>query len=46
MKPSVKQLRKQGDHFKEGPEEIPIALEEVMLRQKIKLEEEIARQQA
>ena len=32
MKPEVKQLMKEEAHFKDGPEEIPISLEEHMLR--------------
>lgn len=44
MKPEVKQHRKESDHWVEGPEEIPIALEEIMLRQKIRLEQEMEAQ--
>ena len=38
MKPEVKQSLKESDHFKDGIENIPITLEEHMLRQKIQLE--------
>ena len=37
---------REQDHFKEGPEEIPISLEELMLRQKIRLENEMEEQRA
>lgn len=32
MKPQMKQHKKESDHWVEGPEEIPVALEEIMLR--------------
>ena len=41
MKPEVKQMLKEQDHFKDGIENIPISLEEHMLRQKIRLEQEM-----
>ena len=44
MKPAVKQYVQEEEHWKDGPEEIPIALEEVMLRQKIRLENEMEAQ--
>ena len=40
MRPETKQL-KEEEHFKDGPEHVPIALEEVLLRQKIRLEQEM-----
>ena len=46
MKPEVKQVLKEQDLFKDGPEEIPISLEEHLLRQKIRLEREHEEQKA
>lgn len=44
MKPAVKQHVKESDHFLDNPEEIPVALEEIMLRKKIHLEQELEKE--
>ena len=46
MKPSVKQLKSERDHFQESPEKIPISLEEHMLRKKIIIEAEMEEEKA
>ena len=44
MKPAMKQHIKESDHFLDNPEEIPVALEEVMLRKKIQLEQDLEKE--
>lgn len=46
MKPEIKQMQSEQEHWRDGPEEIPISLEEHLLRQKIRLERELEEEKA
>ena len=44
MKPAVKQYTREKEVFMDGVEDLPVTLEEVMLRKKIQLEQDFEKE--